>query len=399
MRSTTWPSLGSERRAWTTPPGAVGLTRRERQDASQPFYEAALVPEIATLSPTLPTDVEAEAEDAVAEMARFDAGMGHEVLPFAPVLLRGEAIASSDIEHITSSARNIALAEATGGGGRDNAALVARNVRAMLRAIDATTSPDVSGVLDLHAELMRADPHHVAGAFREEQVWIGGHSSTPVGAHFVPPHHDRVAAAMDDLSSFVRRPDLPRLTQLAVAHAQFETIHPFSDGNGRTGRALMHVMLRDNGLVTHGVVPVSAGLLTDTAAYHQALDAYRDGDPVTIVRLLTSSSLRAVANATRLVTEVRGIRQSWDERVRSRRGTWTWLVVDLLLRHPLLTARTLKAELGLSPTHAPRVMEPLLQAGVVRRATHYASRSTYWWSPEILDAVDDFAVRAGRRRL
>lgn len=138
------------------------------------------MPEIATLSPSLPTDVEAEA---------------------------------------------------------DNAALVARNVHAMLRAIDATTSPDVSGVLDLHAELMRADPHHVAGAFREEQVLIDGHFSTPVGAHFVPPHHDRVAAAMDDLSSVVRRPDLPRLTQLAVAHAQFETIHPFSDGNGRTGRA------------------------------------------------------------------------------------------------------------------------------------------------------------------
>lgn len=86
-------------------------------------------------------------------------------------------------------------------------------------------------------------------------------------------------------------------------------------------------------------------------------------------------------------------------RVRSRRGTRTRQVVDLLLSHPLLTARTLEAELGLSPTHAPRVMEPLLDAGVVRRATHFASRSTYWWSPEILDAVDDFAVRAGRRRL
>lgn len=398
MDRATWPALGHEPRTWTAAPGAVGLTRRERQAAAQRSYQAALVPSIADLTPLLPPAVEAEAEDAVAEMAKFDVRMGHEVLPFAAVLLRGEAIASSDIEHITSSARNIALAEITGAG-TGNAALVARNVRAMLRAIDAGTSPDVSGILAVHTELMRGDPQHAAGVFREEQVWIGGHASTPVGAHFVPPHHDRVVAAMLDLASFARRTDLPRMTQIAIAHAQFETIHPFTDGNGRTGRALVHVMLRDNGLVRHGVVPLSAGLLTDTASYHRALDAYREGHPATIVRLLTTSSLRAVTNASRLVTEVRDIRRSWDDLVRSRRGTRTWQAVDLLLRHPLLTARTLSTELGLSPTHAPRVMEPLLDAGVVRRATHYASSATYWWSPEILDAVDDFAVRAGRRHL
>lgn len=398
MDRTEWPSLRHERRAWARLPGTVGLTRRERQAAGQPYYDAALVPDLAGLTPSLPTDVEAEAEDAVAEMAKFDARMGHDVLPFASVLMRGEAIASSDIEHITSSARNIALAEVTGSGS-GNAALVARNVRAMLRGIDASTSADVPGILALHAELMRDDPQHAAGSFREEQVWIGGHASTPVGAHFVAPHHDHVAAAMDDLAAFARRSDLPRMTQLAITHAQFETIHPFTDGNGRTGRALMHVMLRDNGLVTHGVVPVSAGLLTDTAGYHRALDSYREGDPATIVRFLTASSLKAVTNATQLVAEVREIRRSWADRVRSRRGTRTWQVVDLLVRHPLLTARTLSADLGLSATHAPRTMAPLLEAGVVRSATHHASRSTYWWSPEILDAVDDFAVRAGRRRL
>nr|WP_281497087.1 Fic family protein [Ornithinimicrobium sp. F0845] len=269
----------------------------------------------------------------------------------------------------------------------------------MRRAIDTATSSDLSGILALHEELMRDDPKHVAGVLRSEQVWIGGHASTPVEAHFIPPHHERVRAALDDLARFAVRPDLPRLAQLAITHAQFETIHPFTDGNGRTGRALMHVMLRENGLVEHGVVPVSAGLLTDTQSYHAALDAYRAGDPQPVVTLFTTSALRAVANATVLVDQVRNVRQSWDDRVKARRGATTWLAADLLLRHPVLTARRISEQLGISPTHAPRIMAPLLTAGVVMRGTHYSSRSTYWWSQEITDAVDEFAVRAGRRHL
>lgn len=399
MSESPWPVLGHETRAWESPHGAVGLTRRERQAASQSAYQAAVVPAIADLTPTLPADATAEAEDAVAELARFDAQMGREILPYSAVLLRGEAIASSDIEHITSSARNIALAEETGGATAGNASLVAANVRAMRRAIERATTVSVAGVLALHEELMRDDPRHDAGVLRTEQVWIGGHASTPVGAHFVPPHHEHIAAAMEDLAIFASRPDLGRLAQLAITHAQFETIHPFTDGNGRSGRALMHVMLRVSGLVEHGVVPVSAGLLTDTRGYHDALDAYRTGDPESIVRLFTASALKAVINATRLVSEVRDIRESWEDRVRSRRGSTTWRAADLLLRHPVLTARTLAEQLDISPTHASRVMAPLRDAGVVERGTHYSSRSAYWWTPQITGAVDDFAVRAGRRRL
>lgn len=394
-----WPGVTYETRPWIPNHSAVGQTRGERLAASQPSYEASVVPQITTITPSLPASATAEAEDAVAEIARFDERMGRDVLPYSAVLLRGESIASSDIEHITSSARNIALAEVTRDEGTSNASLVAANARAMRRAIDEATAADASGILTLHEELMRNDPRHDAGIFRTEQVWIGGYGSTPVGAHFVPPHHERIAGAMDDLVQFARRTDLPRVTQLAITHAQFETIHPFTDGNGRTGRALMHVMLRESGLVQHGVVPVSAGLLTDTTGYHNALDTYRQGDPEPIVRLFTASSLRAVSNATRLVTEVREVRASWDERIRSRRGSTTWRVADLLLRYPLVTAKTLRDQLGVSPTNVPRIMAPLLEADVVNAGSHYASNSNYWWSPEVTDAVDDFAVRAGRRRL
>ncbi|MGH3265805.1 MAG: Fic family protein, partial [Trebonia sp.] len=110
-------------------------------------------------------------------------------------------------------------------------------------------------------------------------VWIGGSSVSPHGASFVAPHHSWVEPAIDDLVAFIQRTDLPLLTQVAIAHAQFETIHPFNDGNGRTGRALCHAMLRHGGATTRTTVPVSAGLLADTDAYFTALTGYRAGDP------------------------------------------------------------------------------------------------------------------------
>ncbi|MFK5689205.1 Fic family protein [Ornithinimicrobium sp. LYQ92] len=106
---------------------------------------------------------------------------------------------------------------------------------------------------------MQGYTRHPGGVLREEPVWIGGFASTPVGAHHVAPHHTHLMPLLDDLTAFARRSDLPRMTQIAVTHAQFETIHPFTDGNGRTGRALVHVMVRENRLVQHGLLPVSAG--------------------------------------------------------------------------------------------------------------------------------------------
>lgn len=95
-----------------------------------------------------------------------------------------------------------------------------------------------------------------AGQFRSEQVWIGPGDAGPRTAGLVAPHHERVPGAIDDLVAFVRRQDIPVLVQVAVAHGQFETIHPFPDGIGRTGRSLAPSILRNNG--------ADRGVLTET---------------------------------------------------------------------------------------------------------------------------------------
>ena len=200
--------------------------------------------------------------------------MGNEVSPFGAILLRSESASSSKIENLTSSARSIALAE-LGSDKRRNAAEIVANVHAMKAAIDLADRIDEQAILAMHTALMIDHRPEITGRWRDDQVWIGGSDYGPHQADFVPPHPDRVPDAMTDLIAFAERDDIPALIHAALVHAQFETIHPFPDGNGRTGRALVHSILRRKGVTRNVTVPVSAGLLTDTAGYFDALTAFR----------------------------------------------------------------------------------------------------------------------------
>jgi Fic family protein len=187
------------------------------------------------------------------------------------------------------------------------------------------------------------------------------------------------------------------LVLAAVSHAQFETIHPFPDGNGRTGRALIHALLRRYELTRAVTVPVSAGLLSEIDGYFAALTAYRGGDIDPIVSALATGALSAVVNARHLVTDLHQMRARWDDVVLARRDATAWRVADLLVRQPVLDAATIARELGVTPGNAPRALEPLVAAGVATEFTGRA-RNRLWQAAEVLTAVDAFAARAGRRR-
>lgn len=389
-----WPSLAWEEHAWvpSIPPDLVSHAVRARHAGP---YRSAVVPTITHVRPRIPDSVAALVADATAEIARFDAEIGAELAPFASVLLRSESASSSMIENLSSGAKAIVLAE-MGSTSKLNASLIVGNVAAMNAALDLADRLDTEAILAMHRALMRGHDVSIAGRWRDQQVWIGGDSFGPHGAMFVPPHHSEVPGRMDDLVAFTNRTDLPLLTQAAIAHAQFETIHPFPDGNGRTGRALVHAMLRGHRLTRKVTVPVSAGLLADTRAYFDTLTTYRDGDPVPIVDMLARASLTAMVNARQLVNDLREIRTGWDSKVKARQGAAAWRLADLLLRQPVVDAPTVAHGLGISADNAMRPIAPLVEAGVLTEFTGFA-RNRMWQSRQVLAALDDFAARAGRR--
>src|SRR4051794_25571798 len=212
-----WPALAWEDRPWQPriPPSYVSASVRDRHAGP---YRAAVVPRIAERSLRLSGDVLTLADDASAEIARFDAELGSEVAPFASVLLRSESTSSSMIENLTSGAKSIALAE-LGSREKRNATEIVGNVGAMKAALDLAERLDAEAILAMHAALVGELHPAIAGKWRTEQVWIGGTSFGPHQADFIPPHHENVPALMDDLVAFMQRDDLPLLAQAAVAHA------------------------------------------------------------------------------------------------------------------------------------------------------------------------------------
>jgi len=392
--SAGWPAITTETLPWTTGAAFGAMTRRD-QAAQRDHYEAAIAPAIAALDYAPSQQVAAAAEDAATEIARFDAELGSEIAPFSAILLRSESTASSNIEQLTASARSVALAE-LGDTSKANASLIVANTAATKSAVALADKLDADSILQMHRTLMETIDPGEAGKWRTQQVWIGGSSFGPSGAMYVAPHHDRVPAAIDDLIAYMRRDDIPVLIQAAIAHAQFETIHPFTDGNGRTGRALIHALLRGKGLTRKVTVPVSAGLLADTDSYFDALTTYRDGDPEPIILAAANASFKAIANGRQLVEDLRRIRESWRERIRARSHSATWEVADLLIRQPVVNAKTLNEQLGIGPTHVRRHMDVLAAAGVVQ-LTKVHQRGVFWRAQEVLDVLDAFATNAGKR--
>lgn len=328
-------------------------------------------------------------------ISRFDADLGNEVAPFSSILLRSESASSSQIENLSSGAKQIALAEL---GSRDkrNATAIVGNVAAMRAAISLADRLDADAILVMHRALMGHHDPDIAGRWRSDAVWIGGTSIGPHDADFVAPQAESVPGLVDDLMNFARRTDIAPLILIAVTHAQFETIHPFPDGNGRTGRALIQSMMRHYGLTRNVTVPVSAGLLQNTQRYFNALEAYRRGDIVPIVSTVAEAARSAVGNGRVLVAELRAVADSWSTRLTSRQGSASRRLLDVLLRQPVIDSDTAAAELGIAVGNVGRTVQPLVEAGILREFTGF-NRNRMWHAKEVTDALDAFAARAARR--
>jgi Uncharacterized conserved protein len=390
----TWPAVDYERLEWS-PLGTLSAYADAAEFSRPRVYEAAVPSRIATLTPEPSVEVAALAAEATVELSRFDAELGDRVAAFAPVLLRSEAAASSQIENLTASARQILAAE-LGARASSNAAQIAANTRAMAAAITLADELGPDAIREMHRVLLEGQPRHSPGEWRVEPVWIGTRSDSPVGATYVAPRAELVPSLIGDLLVFAGRTDIAPLTSVALVHAQFESIHPFTDGNGRVGRALAQAMLRRRGVTRNVAVPVSAGLLADVDGYHAALTAYRLGDIDPIIRDVASAAIRGVANARHLVADIDRIRDSWGLRLTARKQSGAWRLLDVLTRRPVIDARTAASELSVQQPNVYPPLRRLVDDGILQSKNEHQF-GPVWRAPEILDAIDAFAERAGRR--
>lgn len=385
---TAWPAVEYVESTWHVDDPAASRRQRALNRGGFRFAIPAIIGDlVARVDPELAD----EADRVCADIRAFDADSASWGVPFASVLLRTESASSSQIENLTAGARAIALASLGGKAGA-NAVMIAANTDAMRAAVELADRISPNTIRAMHERLNGGDDPANAGRFRDQTVWIGGRS--PVTATFVAPPHGQVAASIDDLCRFARRTDLQPMVQAAIAHAQFETIHPFTDGNGRTGRALVSSILRHRGVSPGLTVPLSSGLLADTGEYFAALTAYRDGDLEPIVEAFVGAGRRAIANATILRSEIEDLR----DRILAtaeRRTANLRKVADLCSAEPALTAEML-VDLGVPVASVYRILDRLTDRGLVRVEKPIGGVRV-WTVPDLLSALDRFAERAGRR--
>jgi Fic family protein len=398
MPASGLPPLKFEPQVWEW----AGHRPRGRADREFSAYRSSVPPFIGAIELRLSPSTLTCLNDATAAIVALERDPNVHYAGIAGALLRSESVASSKIERLDVDARALGLAAIDEARPRSDGAQVWANVRAMAVAIDQAVGEPVSpeSFHAIHRALMRDDPHERswAGRFRDVQNWIGGSDECPRDAVHVPPAAERVPPLMIDLSSWCERSDVSPLLRAAVAHAQFETIHPYTDGNGRTGRAIIHTILRRGRLATASIVPTSSALLADINGYFDSLGAYRAGDVDRYLQHFAAATERASTEAVHLGAELRAVAAEWHELGVLRRGSVAATIAAGLLQQPIVSASHHAATVA-KPTASTvyRAIGTMVDAGILIEITENR-RNRVWEATAVTGALDDFTRRLGTRQ-
>jgi Fic family protein len=321
--NTEWPACGRKTQAWSQ--ATRGGTRDDRMLQEivvviPPFIADRLVP----IDAELATDMEL----AMREIAALDTATGGMLDALGVLLLRTESVASSKIENVQASLEDYARALHGIKTNKSAVSMVAATqaLKIMIDDVGRTRRIKIKTITSSHATLMAdsENEREYAGLLRDVQNWVGGSDYSPRSALYIPPPPETVKSLMADLILFSNRDDIPVLAQAAIAHAQFESIHPFTDGNGRIGRALINAILRRRGATSRVVVPLASALVAHRDRYFDLLGDYRDGDPRSMIASFAISSRIAAAESRLTASRLNEIPKEWRDLVgRIRTGSIT----------------------------------------------------------------------------
>ena len=246
-------------------------------------------------------------------------------------------------------------------------------------------------VLDMHAVLMRGvrGEKSTPGRFRTSQNWIGPHGTPIERAIFVPPPPSALHDALDDWEKYVHEEDdTPPLIRCALMHYQFETIHPFTNGNGRLGRLLMPLFLIEKGCLSQPLLYLSAYFEERRGAYYGALsEGRRSGDLKPRIRLFLEAIAVQSVDAAQRADELTKLEADFRRRIDSSRSRVTHLLGDLLFTNMYITASTVAERLNVTPLSARTSIGELQRRGILEEITGRKSGRIYA-AKEIVQVLD-----------
>ncbi len=377
-----------------------------REDRMMRQTTVRLPPTIADYQPRLGSLVAAESEGALAAIAQLDAEHGPDLAALSTLLLRAESVASSKIERIEASVEDFARA-AHGIRSNPSATSMVASADALndlILSVEGGQPITLEKVLSAHRILMADDPYEArdAGRIRTVQNWIGGSDYSPRGAQYVPPPPETVEDYLGDLLAFANRSDVPVLVQAAIVHAQFESIHPFTDGNGRIGRALINTVFRRRGATSQVVVPLASALVAKRDTYFEVLAAYREGDAGPLIRMFALAA-RSAANESRVTAQNLTLMPAdWEEQYaestgrKPRANSAAASILTELPNTPFFAAEEMSELIGKASSSVYSAIEKLAEVGVLQPLTN-RKRKQVWCVPSIVDELEDLGARIESR--
>lgn len=385
------PGLGV-RRVWAAGQPSVSGGRLAREGFVYYAFDGWSIKDVGkTLSAELALDL-TEAETEVRRL-NDDPPRTELLEAVARQLLRSEALASSRIEGLELSHRKLAEAAFDPKSTSINARSVLGDVRAMDEAIrlgDEERDLTVNDIRAIHRKLFAGTRDDaIGGVVRDRQNWIGGRDN-PWGAAFIPVPEDQLDPLLRDLCRFASRDDLSPIAQAAIAHAQFETIHPFSDGNGRVGRALIHLVLRRRGVAPYYVPPISLVLAANYREYERGLTLFREAKFEDWCGIFARAVTIASRGAGELARRIEELKAKWREQAgHPRAGSAAARLIDLLPRQPVIDLGTVEETLRISDEAARLGIERLASAGVLVEVTK-RKRGRAWECIGLFALLDSF---------
>lgn len=365
---------------------------------AQPTGYRAFMP--TNLPPAPPVLLDGELQRLLSEadraLGRLDGSI--HTLPnpdlFVYMYVRKEAVLSSQIEGTQSSLQDLLSAEANAiapDTPRDVDEVVSY-VRAMNHGLQRLEQLPLSVRLirEIHEELLRGvrGSHLTPGELRRSQNWIGPGGSTLANATFVPPPPADVPQALGELESFLHRADdLPLLVKVGLAHAQFETIHPFLDGNGRVGRLLITFLLCERGALHKPVLYLSHFFKANRQEYYERLQAVRDagdweGWLKFFVRGVAEVSLQATDTARRILLLREDHRTAITDRLGRAAGNGH-RILQYLYEHPIVSATQVQELLGTTFAGANQIVRRLVEIGILQEITGHTRHRRFRYEPYV----------------
>lgn len=362
---------------------------------------ASVPPMLAGISVELPEPVVRLTEKAIAAVERASDRLPSSWEPLARLLLRSEGVASSAFEQIHAPLEEIAAAEIAAMTGPS--AWVADNLAVVAAAVESARHDALS--IDVlcgwHRRLMehatRQIDANLIGEFRDRPVWVGGRS--PAEAAYVAPPHELVPPLMDDLVRFANADGLDVVTQAAIVHAQFESIHPFADGNGRLGRVLIGwLLVRRLGVLVPP--PFSVFAARDPGGYLSGLTFYRLDQLPHWVQWFASTLEKSAKAASSLVVDIEELMVRWRQRAATvraaggrpvRTGATFWAVLDMLPEHPVVSTSLVAGRFRITNEAARLVLHRFEQLGILsplELRSGVPGRPMRWWvASELIGVV------------